>query len=159
MAFERFHQFEEGTNFKAWFFRILRNRYIDILRKRKKQPRLEDLSENLRASRSSGTPDPESEFSSADPEWVRKRVGQIDNTEVFYGLFGDEVNRFLSEFTSEFRIALIRCDVEGFSYQEISEVLSCPIGTVRSRISRARAYLKKKLYQYAKSLGYVRAEI
>ena len=50
LAFERFHQFEEGTNFKAWFFRILRNRYIDILRKRKRQPGLEGLSENLRSA-------------------------------------------------------------------------------------------------------------
>ena len=90
---------------------------------------------------------------------MRRRVGRIDNAEVFYDLFGDEVNRFLAELTAEFRIALILCDVEGFSYQEISEVLACPIDTVRSRISRARAYLKEKLYQYAKGLGYVRAEI
>ena len=83
----------------------------------------------------------------------------IENQEVFYDLFGDEVNRFLVELPPEFRAALVLCDVDGFSYQEIADILDCPVGTVRSRISRARAYLKEKLFVYAKSLGYVKSPI
>ena len=91
--------------------------------------------------------------------WLTQNLGAIDNAAIFYDLFGDEVNRFLSELPAEFRAALILCDVEGFSYHEIGEVMDCPIGTVRSRISRARHHLKEKLYHYARSLGYVRTGI
>ena len=76
--------------------------------------------------------------------------------ESFYELFGDEVRRFLSELPQPFRLALLLCDLEGLSYEEISTVLSCPVGTVRSRISRARQHLREKLYDYARELGYVR---
>ena len=75
--------------------------------------------------------------------------------EAFYDLFGDEVNRYLAELPGEFRRALVLCDVEGWSYREIGDVLGCPVGTVRSRISRAREQLRGKLYEYAKSLGFV----
>lgn len=153
-AFEKFYQFQRGTNFKAWFFRIIRNRYIDIFRRRKKEPGIEQLKERF------PTVQPALGIDEAhDPLWMRNEGAGIDNEEVFFDLFGDEVNRFLAELPPEFRIALVLCDVEGFSYLEISQVLDCPIGTVRSRISRARSHLKEKLYTYARSLGYVRDSI
>ena len=74
----------------------------------------------------------------------------------FGNLFGDEVNRYLRELPEPFRKALLLCDLEGLSYDEIAEVLEVPIGTVRSRISRGRAFLKERLVTYAQELGYGR---
>ncbi len=153
-AYEKFHQFKEGTNFKAWLFRILRNRHIDELRRKRIQPRIDELRERLPT-----VEDAPELPGNHDPQWMTKNAGAIENQEVFYDLFGDEVNRFLVELPPEFRAALVLCDVDGFSYQEIADILDCPVGTVRSRISRARAYLKEKLFVYAKSLGYVKSPI
>ena len=78
----------------------------------------------------------------------------IENEETFLDLFGDEVNRFLRELPEDFRRALLLCDLEGLRYDEIAEVLDIPVGTVRSRISRARAFLRERLESYATELGY-----
>jgi RNA polymerase sigma-70 factor (ECF subfamily) len=145
------HLFEAGTNFKAWFFRIIRNLHIDQVRRRKRAPTAEDLSRRYKAET---TEDAIEEIHKAQME--RRERGAIENEEVFYDLFGDEVNRFLAELPAEFRGALLLCDLEGFSYKEIGGILDCPIGTVRSRISRARSFLKEKLHDYARSLGYVK---
>lgn len=155
-AFARFHQFQKGTNFKAWLFRIIRNLYIDRLRRKQREPALEDLRRHYPVQVDVDVLD----------EIHRERIHRktaglggkevLENEAVFDDLFGDEVNRFLGELPAEFRVALLLCDLEGFSYQEIGEILECPIGTVRSRISRARSYLKEKLFQYARNLGYVR---
>jgi RNA polymerase sigma-70 factor (ECF subfamily) len=151
LAFGKFQQFQRGTNFKAWLFRIVRNRHIDHLRRKRIEPGAEKLRDRLPAS-SMGSHGQEL----SDPRWTAENAVPIDNADVFYDLFGDEVNRFLAELPVEFRISVVLCDVDGFSYEEISAVLDCPIGTVRSRISRARSFLREKLFQYAKSLGYVR---
>lgn len=153
-AFQKFYQFEPGTHFKAWLFRIIRNRHIDNLRRKRNEPAARDLRHS-RPLQHESSDEPEHE----EGTWSLSSRGAIDKPEIFYDLFGDEVNRFLLELPPEFRAALLLCDLDGFSYQEISEILDCPIGTVRSRISRARGHLKDKLYDYAKSLGYVRNSI
>ena len=149
-ACAKFIQFKRGTNFKAWLFRIVRNLQIDALRRKRRQPALEELRDQLPTYVESD------ELDRYHEQHFAREPYAIENEEIFYDLFGDEVNRFLSELTPEFRTALLLCDLEGFSYQEIGEILDCPIGTVRSRISRARSFLKEKLYLYAKGLGYVK---
>ena len=153
-TFIKFHLFREGTNFKAWFFRVIRNLHIDQLRRKKKEPNPELLHLHYPTEVNEETL--EEIYKSTS---IRKNRGVIENEEIFYDLFGDEVNRFLSELPAEFRAALLLCDIEGFSYSEISDILECPIGTVRSRISRSRSFLKEKLYTYAKKLGYIREPI
>ena len=146
-AFRKFHQFRPGTNLKAWLFRIVRNAHIDRTRQKKREPDLAELSEIVPArDGSSDTP------AGGFERWTGLA---IENERGFYDHFGDEVNRFLRELPARFRAALILCDIEGLSYQEISQVLECPVGTVRSRISRARRHLREKLYRYAQDLGYV----
>ena len=80
----------------------------------------------------------------------------IENEDTFLDLFGDEVNRFLRELPEDFRKALLLCDLDGLRYDEIADVLDVPVGTVRSRISRARAFLRERLESYATELGYGR---
>ena len=145
-AFRKFHQFRDGTNCRAWLFRIARNAHIDRIRRRARQPKTTELQDVT-----AGALD-------AEPKsllgWNQCAVG-VDDASI-YERFGDEVSRTLRELPDEFRTAVLLCDVEEFSYQEIGEVLDCPVGTVRSRISRARALLKERLYDYARERGFAR---
>lgn len=142
-AFRKFHQFEQGTNCKAWLFRILRNGYIDRVRQRARQPKISELNESI-----AGLP-------AADPLESLERWKHLtgEDESALQDLFGDEVARGLRELSPEFRAAVLLCDVEGLSYGEIATVLGCPVGTVRSRISRARSFLKERLEGYAKDYG------
>jgi RNA polymerase sigma-70 factor (ECF subfamily) len=149
LAYRSFHRFRKGGDARAWLFTIARNASIDRRRRKAREPSRVPLDEEVLGSRTAGNGEPGSESWKSLP---------IDGEEVFHDLFGDEVNRFLWELPGEYRAALLLCDVEGLSYKEISEVLACPIGTVRSRISRARAELREKLYDYAKELGFVKQE-
>jgi RNA polymerase sigma-70 factor (ECF subfamily) len=79
-----------------------------------------------------------------------------EEEEALYEKFGDEVRRHVLELPTSFRMALFLCDVEELAYEEIAALLECPVGTVRSRISRARQQLREKLHEYARELGFVR---
>jgi len=147
-ALQKAHQFEPGTNLKAWLFRIARNAHIDKLRRRKREA---DLAERKESSH-------RPEAGIAPASFDRWRGLGLDKQESSIDVFGDEVSRSLQELPSDFRVALILCDVEGLSYQEISEVLNCPVGTVRSRISRARNQLRDNLHTFAAEHGYVRGK-
>ncbi len=142
-AFKAFHRFQIGTNFKAWILGILRNSFIDAKRKQKRRPGTVSLQ--------ALSPLQEPEASAVPIEAVN-----LESREVFYDLFGDEVARLLRQIPDDFRMAVLLSDVEGLSYQEIAEVLDCPIGTVRSRIHRGRALLQKRLRDYARKAGYLR---
>ena len=155
-AYRKFHQFKKGTNCRAWLFKIARNAHIDRLRRKAREFSVMRLPEELTSGR-------------REEGWMLQQhrqverlaqdpAGAIEDEEVFFDLFGDEVNQFLSKLPLEFRLTVVLCDVEGFNYNEIGEILGCPIGTVRSRISRARTFLREALYDYAKSLGYVRSD-
>ncbi|MCA8961868.1 MAG: sigma-70 family RNA polymerase sigma factor [Planctomycetes bacterium] len=141
-AFSKFDTYEAGTNCKAWLFRICKNLYIDRFRAERRRPPHQEFGpvEPLRHDTDRGTRELE-------------RRG-IDDESIFLDLFGDEVNRFLQELPDEFRRALLLCDLEGLTYQEIANVLDVPIGTVRSRISRGRSILREKLEDYADDLGF-----
>ena len=142
-AFKAFERFRAGSNAKSWLFRICKNHFIDRYREKARRPHHGGAVEELAV---------DSPRRSIE---VFEREG-IENEEIFLDLFGDEVNRYLRELPEPFRKALLLCDLEGLSYDEIAEVLEVPIGTVRSRISRGRAFLKERLVTYAQELGYGR---
>lgn len=138
-AYRFFHKFEKGTNCKAWLFRIMKNLFINNYRKTQKTPGQVDYDEI------------ENFFETIKSE----RLDTADLQEkVFNNLLDDEVTRALNSLQDDFKTVIILCDLEGLSYEEIADFVQCPIGTVRSRLHRARKLLAQKLYRYAKEKGY-----
>jgi RNA polymerase sigma-70 factor (ECF subfamily) len=135
-AYEAFDRFD-GTNFKAWMLRIVTNLYINKYRRRARGPQIGSLDEE-------GAIEPVAEGSEGP-------VGQL-----FDGLVGAEVEQALGKVPEDFRLAVILSDVEGMSYQEIADATAVPIGTVRSRLARGRAILRRELEQYALREGYLK---
>lgn len=135
-AYDRF----DGTNFKAWVLRILTNVFINRYRKAKREPDLSSLEDN-----------PAAENTVAD--------GATPSTALFDSLLGEQVEEALLSLPDEYRTAVLLCDVEGMSYDEIAEALEVPIGTVRSRLARGRAALREKLLEYAKAEGYIKGSV
>ncbi|MFQ5655357.1 MAG: sigma-70 family RNA polymerase sigma factor [Planctomycetota bacterium] len=142
-AFRSFERFKIGSHCKAWLFKICKTLFIDRCRARGRRPQ-----ETLEMG----------EIPSEDPDRSIRAFERhgIDNEEIFLDLFGDEVNRYLADLPEGFRRALLLCDVDGLAYEQIAELLEVPIGTVRSRISRARAFLRERLEEYARELGYLK---
>ncbi len=139
-AFRYFDKFERGTNCKAWLFSIMRNTFINEYRRVQKQPNKVDYDD------------------------VQNFFETIKETEVKYqhvvgdaysNTLDDEVTNAIAALPQDFQTIILLSDVEGFTYEEIAEFLSCPIGTVRSRLHRARKMLYSKLYDYAYKTGYV----
>jgi RNA polymerase sigma factor (sigma-70 family) len=142
-AYRFFEYFEQGTNAKAWLFRILKNSFINDFRKKSKQPAKVDYSEI------------EGYYNSEDVD-AESDVGTTSDmrTQSVQDLIGDEVASALNSLPVDFRTVIILCDLEGFTYEEMAKILDIPIGTVRSRLHRARNFLKEKLEKYAKTMGY-----
>lgn len=138
-AYRFFHKFEKGTNCKAWLFRIMKNLFINNYRKTQKTPgqvdydEIENFFETIKSDR----------LDTADLQ-----------EKVFNNLLDDEVTRALNSLQDDFKTVIILCDLEGLSYEEIADFVQCPIGTVRSRLHRARKLLAQKLFSYAKQKGY-----
>src|SRR5580704_9805273 len=138
-------QFHVGTNLKAWLFRILTNTFINKYRRG-----------GLERSVLDG-PD-------ADPladGWVSANtMRQLRDPETLalMPLVEDEIRRALDALPTEFRLAVVLCDVEEFSYEEIAQIMGCPIGTVMSRLHRGRKLLQRALYNHALALGIVKGE-
>jgi RNA polymerase sigma-70 factor (ECF subfamily) len=139
-AFRFFEQYEPGTSCKAWLFRILKNTFINKYRRQHKQP--EHIDYNAVEPFIDLIKDKDYFNSSSLDE-------AIVNT-----YLSDEINQALSKLPYEFKMVLILADIEGFSYNEIAEIMNCPIGTVRSRLSRSRRMMFKLLLEYAKSKGF-----
>ncbi len=129
-AVRGFRKFQIGSNCKAWLFKICKNRFIDQLRRRARVPQQVQI-ETLEAA----SLDPPVDTSSLEEHGMR-------NEEIYTDLFGDEIHRNLAELPERSREALLLCDLEGLSYLEIADVMNTPVGTVRSRISRARSFLR-----------------
>jgi RNA polymerase sigma factor (sigma-70 family) len=128
-----------GTNAKAWLFKILKNTFINEYRRKSKEPNRVDI-------------DDVAAYQDVDDA---SHVGSLDlREEVVQGLIGDEVTKAVNELPIDFRTVILLCDVEGFSYEEIAKIVDIPVGTVRSRLHRARNLLKDMLRNYAKTLGY-----
>jgi RNA polymerase sigma-70 factor (ECF subfamily) len=139
-AFNSFHQFEEGTNLRAWLYRILTTTFINTYRKDQRRPQLAsgELEDWQLAEAQSHTSD----------------LGKSAEVEALENLPDSDIKRALQEIPEEFRIAVYLADVEGFSYKEIANIVEVPAGTVMSRLHRGRKLLREKLADYAKELGY-----
>lgn len=138
-AYKSIHRYQEGTNAKAWLFRILRNIFINEYRRKVNRPTKVDYEEIINYHEEEDT-----NYSS----YMDLRE------EMFQGMIGDEVTMAINALPVDFRVVILLCDIEDFKYEEISSILDIPIGTVRSRLHRARNLLKEKLSAYAASLGY-----
>src|SRR5437870_2878553 len=145
-AFRFANTYQRGTNLRAWLFRILNTSAINRYRKQATHPQATSLPEG-------------EEF------YLYNRIRDFNGQELSAGAEEEVLSRYLdedvykalNELPPNFRMAVILADIEGMSYKEIADVLQIPIGTVMSRISRARRQLQKSLWQYAQANGYLRA--
>jgi RNA polymerase sigma-70 factor (ECF subfamily) len=137
-AYRGFGGFQEGTNLKAWLYRILTNTYINSYRAKKRRP-------------------DETELDEVEDLYLYHRIGGLEaamagrsaEDELLDRFTEAEVKEAVEELPENFRMAVLLADVEGFSYKEIAEILDIPIGTVMSRLHRGRKALQKRLYQFA----------
>lgn len=131
--------YDSGTNAKAWLFKILKNAYINEYRKKVRRPTQVQLDDVV---------------SIKTEDEANSQAFHDLRDEIFEQTMGDEVTLAMRSLPEEFREVIILCDIEDFSYEEIAKTIELPIGTVRSRLFRARNMLKEKLKQYAFTMGY-----
>ncbi len=137
-AFRFFDKFEKGTNCKAWLFRILKNSFINDYRKTKKAPYKVDYE------------DVQSFYETIKSDEIDTQHYELD---AFSNLLDDEISKALTNLEEDFRTVIILSDIEGFTYEEIADFVDIPVGTVRSRLHRARKMLYAQLHSYAKGRG------
>jgi RNA polymerase sigma-70 factor (ECF subfamily) len=143
-AYRGFGSFEQGTNLKAWLYRILTNTFINRYRAAKRRPDETDLEE-------------------VEDFYLYRRLGGLEGArasrsaedELLDVLTEGEVREAVESLPENFRLAVLLADVEGFSYKEIAEILDIPIGTVMSRLHRGRRALQKRLYEFAAGRGLI----
>ena len=138
-AFRFINSFDSGTNAKAWLFKILKNGFINEYRKKKKEPNKVDYEDIIA-------------YQDADEE--KGGVAFDLREDIFDGMMGDEITVALDKLPVDFKTIILLCDIEEFSYEEIAKILDIPIGTVRSRLHRARNALKESLKEYAEKMGF-----
>ncbi|NMB82186.1 MAG: sigma-70 family RNA polymerase sigma factor [Ignavibacteria bacterium] len=142
-AFRFFDKFEKGTNCKAWLFQIMKNSFINNYRKSSKEPDKVDYE------------DVQNFYENIKSDDVKSSHFEDD---AFNDILDDEIVSALSTLPDDFRTIVFLSDIEGYSYEEIADFLDCPIGTVRSRLHRARKMLYALLYTYASDKGFVNEE-
>jgi RNA polymerase sigma-70 factor (ECF subfamily) len=143
-AYKFFHLFESGTNCKAWLLKIMTNLFINRYNKKKSEPDTVSYDERI-------------EY------YLHSRVSGVDYVEnpqfevewIFQNLLNDDVKRLLSELPENFRTSIILCDIQGFSYADVAEATNVNIGTVKSRLFRARRRLQRGLWEWATANGYL----
>nr|WP_251043471.1 sigma-70 family RNA polymerase sigma factor [Arthrobacter sp. ISL-48] len=140
-AFSAFHQYKPGTNLKAWLYRILTNTYINLYRKRQREP-LQSNSDTIE------------DWQLARAESHTSSGLRSAEAEALDHLPDSDVKRALQAIPEEFRLAVYFADVEGFAYKEISDIMNTPIGTVMSRLHRGRKMLRDMLAEYAADRGF-----
>jgi RNA polymerase sigma-70 factor (ECF subfamily) len=141
-AYRGFGGYKEGTNLKAWLYRILTNTFINSYRAKKRRP-------------------DETELDEVEDLYLYRRLGGLEaaqagrsaEDELMDWFTDTEVKDAIEHLPENFRLAVLLADVEGFSYKEIAEILDIPIGTVMSRLHRGRKALQKELYEYALQRG------
>ena len=143
-AYRSFHTYEEGTNLRAWLFRILTNSFINTYRARQRRPQQQELGD-------------------LEDLYLYRRVADVDpmsrsaEDTLFDWFTDDEVKQALEDLPENFRLPVLLADVEEFSYKEIAEMLDIPIGTVMSRLHRGRKQMQKRLADYATERGLFRS--
>lgn len=142
-AFRFINSFDSGTNAKAWLFKILKNGFINEYRRKKKEPNKVDYEDIIA-------------YQDADEE--NGGVAFDLREDIFDGMMGDEITIALNRLPIDFKTVILLCDIEGFTYEEIAKIIDIPIGTVRSRLHRARNMLKESLKEYAEKMGYNKSE-
>lgn len=143
-AYRAFGTFKEGTNLKAWLYRILTNTYINSYRARRRRPEQTDLDE-------------------VEDLYLYRRLGGLEaanagrsaEEQVLEHFTEGDVKAAVEALPDQFRMAVLLADVEGFSYKEIADILEVPIGTVMSRLHRGRKALQKTLLDFGKERGLV----
>ena len=141
-AYRGFHQFEPGTNLKAWLYRILTNSFINSYRKKQREPQT--------------VPDEEVEDWYLYNRLAREAPDSSAEAVVLESMPDEDVRAALEALPEQYRAAVLLADVEGFSYKEIAEILEIPIGTVMSRLHRGRKALEKALWEKVRERGLVR---
>ncbi|MEM1248590.1 MAG: sigma-70 family RNA polymerase sigma factor [Acidobacteriota bacterium] len=143
-AYKYYDKFQEGTNFKAWLFKILKNTFINRYRKLQQQPIQNAFSE----------------IEDAFESQVSEEVGRIPSPEeeVLADVLDEHVQRALDELPEDYRMVIMLADIEGFAYKEIASILEIPVGTVMSRLYRGRRLLESVMLKYAREHGYLGAE-
>jgi len=145
-AYRALGQFKEGTNFRAWVFRILVNTFITAYRKAIKQPQkvsYDDMEEFFLYKRLDNT----------------TSLQEMSKEDFLDNFFEDDIKNALESLPYHFRLVVLLSDVEGFSYNEIANIIDAPLGTVMSRLHRGRKLLQRQLWNYAKSRGYVTDDV
>jgi RNA polymerase sigma-70 factor, ECF subfamily len=142
-AYKYYDKFEEGTNFKAWLFKILKNTFINSYRKKQQVPRQGDFA------------DIEDAFETQVSDEVRRQYKTPEEL-LLDGVLDADIQRAIRALPPDYRIAVLLADLEDLSYKEIAEVLDVPVGTVMSRLYRGRKRLEASLLQYARTRGYLR---
>ncbi len=143
-AFRGFHTFEEGTNLKAWLYRILTNTYINTYRAKKRRPEQSDVDD-------------------VEDLYLYRRLGGLEaaaagrsaEEEVLDHFTDADVKKAVESLPEQFRMVVLLADVEGFSYKEIAAIVDVPIGTVMSRLHRGRRALQKALFDFGMDRGLV----
>jgi len=139
-AYRHFDKFQAGTNSKAWMFMILKNSFINDYRKSKREPykldyeQIQNFYENVKSDRA--------------------QTNNLDK-EFYNDLLDDELTAAIDQLPSKMREVFLLCDLDGNSYEETAELVGCPVGTVRSRLHRARHMLQETLMDYAKDKGFL----
>lgn len=140
-AYRFFHQFQKDSNCLAWLIKIMKNTYFNRFRQKAREP--------VTVSSDAVRPDLDIAYSES-----QDTAGSPED-KVFEKFLDDDIKQAIRALPEEFRLVVLLSDVEELRYKEIADILGCPIGTVRSRLSRGRRLLRKQLWAYAKDLGYI----